>query len=187
MLAAYWHVPALVLGVIALAFFVNRFAPDKRNRVRRCVILLAFTLVLLGGQEILKGEEPWRLRLFVGSEIVEAFLVINLAATTFFDLILPKTRVRLASIASDLTVGAAYIVTTVGILASAGLNPASVVATMTGEMTLGSTCSAMMRRGPAPIPRAASTYSRSRTESVAPRTRRATVVQPNSAIRTTMR
>ncbi len=129
MLAAYWHVPALVVGVIALAFFVNRFAPEKRNRVRRCVILLAFTLVLLGAQELLKGNEAWRLRLFVGSEIVEAFLVINLAATTFFDLVLPKTRVRLASIASDLTVGAAYIVTTVGILASAGLNPASVVAT----------------------------------------------------------
>ncbi len=39
----------------------------------------------------------------------------------------------------------------------------------------------MIRSGPAPCATAARTKSRSRTDSVAPRTSRATVVQPTSA------
>lgn len=129
MLGTYWHVPALLLGILGLAFLVNRFAPDKRKRVRRCVILFAFVLVLLGGAEVFRHDPAWKLRFGVASDIVEAFLVINLVATTIFDLVLPKTKVRLASIASDLTVGVAYVVTAISILAAAGMNPASVVAT----------------------------------------------------------
>ena len=56
----------------------------------------------------------------------------------------------------------------------------SVVETMIGEATLGSRWTHMIRALPAPSARAAVTNSRVLSDSVAPRTSRATVVQPTS-------
>ncbi len=53
------------------------------------------------------------------------------------------------------------------------LATAKTATTITGEITLGSTCRAMMRASPAPLARAACTKSRVFTARVSPRTRRA--------------
>ena len=63
----------------------------------------------------------------------------------------------------------------------------SVVATMIGETALGRMWRTMIQAPLAPWLCAASTKSRSRRLSAAPRTRRATVVHPNSAMITTIR
>ncbi len=63
----------------------------------------------------------------------------------------------------------------------------SVVATMIGETALGRMCTSMMRAWPAPKAWAARTNSRAFKDRVAPRTRRATVVQPTNEIRITIR
>ena len=64
---------------------------------------------------------------------------------------------------------------------------ASAVATRIGEIVLGRTWNSITRQGGAPMATAARTKSRDLSDSVAARTSRATVVQLNSAVISTMR
>jgi small-conductance mechanosensitive channel len=119
------------VAVIVGAALVNRFAPQKRHRVRRVVILYALYFLALGLEHGLAaiGSATWSARLTHVAAILEAFSVVNIVALGVFDLALPALRVAVVSITSELLVGMAYVVATLGVLQGAGMDPSSVLAT----------------------------------------------------------
>jgi small-conductance mechanosensitive channel/CRP-like cAMP-binding protein len=130
-LASHWAVPLLTGGVILTAWLVNRFAPAKRRRLRRVVIVFGLFLVCFGAAAIVEpmGATTWARRLDIASQLFEAFTIINLGALLAFDLALPAIKINVVSITTDLLIGIAYIVATLGVLHGAGLNLTSVIAT----------------------------------------------------------
>ena len=119
------------VGVIVIAALVNRFAPQKRPRVRRVVVLYGLYLVAFGSAAGLGaiGVDVWATRIHHIAGILEAFTLINIVALAIFDLALPALRIAVVSITSDILVGIAYIVATLGVLHGAGMDPSSVLAT----------------------------------------------------------
>jgi small-conductance mechanosensitive channel/CRP-like cAMP-binding protein len=130
-LATNWVIPLLFGGVVLVAWLVNRYAPSRRRRLRRVVIVFGIFLLCFGAALLLQafGVAEWAFRLRVASQLFEAFTLINLAALVAFDLALPAVRVNIVSITTDILIGLAYIVATLGVLAGAGLNLTSIVAT----------------------------------------------------------
>ena len=129
--ASQWSFVLIAAGVTFVAFLVNRYAPKRRNHVRRVVIIFAIYLLTFGLSAGFNaaGLATWSQWLHVVSEMFESFTVINMAALVLFDVALPAAKVELVTITSDLIVGFAYIVATILVLHGAGMNPSSVVAT----------------------------------------------------------
>lgn len=121
----------LLVGVVIAAALVNRYAPQQRPRVRRLVILFAVYVFALGGAFLLGrfGFETWAKRFRVAEELLRAFNVVNLAATVGLAVLLPSLSVAVPLIVSDLIIGVGYMLATLGVLASHGFNPSSLLAT----------------------------------------------------------
>ena len=126
-----WSFALVGAGVVLIAFLVNRFAPVKRRRVRRVVILYGLYLFAFGAAYGLGavGLHAWAERLRLAASLLEAFTLVNLVALAIFDLALPAVRIDLVSITSDILVGIAYAVTAIGVFHASGMDPTSVVAT----------------------------------------------------------
>jgi len=118
------------LAIVVVAALVNRFRPTHRTQVRRLVILFVLHLVAYAAQYTLGilGEAAWAGRLIVAAELLQAFLIVNLLATSIFSVLLPATGVVLPMIASDLLIGIGYIAATLGVLSTHGLNLAGALA-----------------------------------------------------------
>jgi small-conductance mechanosensitive channel/CRP-like cAMP-binding protein len=130
-LSEHWLILLLGVGVVLTAFLINRFAPQKRRRIRRLIVLYSLYLVAAGLRLLLElaHQDVWGGRAAVVASLFEAFILINFVAMALFDVALPVVRVQVATIASDLVIGLAYIVATLLVLHGAGVNPSSVVAT----------------------------------------------------------
>jgi len=117
-------------AVVVIAALVNRFNASHRPRVRRLVILYVTYVGVLGLYFALGafGEKTWASRLLVAAELLQAFCVVNLAATAAFSVLLPRSGVVLPMIASDLIVGVGYVVSTLGVLSGHGLTPTGALA-----------------------------------------------------------
>ncbi len=131
LLSSRWTLLLLALGVTFIAFLVNRFAPKKRRRIRRVVLIFALYVLSSGAYLALQaaGMHAWAGRLQLMADLLEAFTVVNILALAVFDIALPAARVELVAITSDLIVGIAYIASTLGVMRSADVNPSSIVAT----------------------------------------------------------
>ena len=127
----HWSFAFVGAGVVLIAFLVNRFAPIKRRRVRRVVILYGLYLFATGAAYGLgaAGFHAWGDRFRMAASLLEAFTLVNLFALAIFDLALPAVRIDLVSITSDIIVGIAYAVTAIGVFHASGMDPSSVVAT----------------------------------------------------------
>lgn len=130
-LQAHWVIPFVILGTVGVAYLVNRFAPQKRRRLRRIIFVFAFYLVAFGTSILLDalGVHAWAERIGIAAQLLQAFTLVNLVAVALFDLALPAMRVNIVSITTDLLVGVAYIVTTIGVLHGADVNLTGVIAT----------------------------------------------------------
>lgn len=120
----FWAL-GLFLAIVVVAGLVNRFNAAHRLRVRRVVILFVLyvaAFALHWGLDA-AGAKDWASRILVGAELLKAFTMVNLGATAIFSVLLPLTGVVLPMIASDLLVGLGYIVATLGVLSTHGLNP----------------------------------------------------------------
>ena len=126
-----WSFALIGAGVVLIAFLINRFAPVKRRRVKRVVILYGLYLFAFGAAHGLAavGFHAWAERLRLAASLLEAFTLVNLVALAIFDLALPAVRIDLVSITSDILVGIAYAVTAIGVFHASGMDPSSVVAT----------------------------------------------------------
>jgi small-conductance mechanosensitive channel/CRP-like cAMP-binding protein len=129
----------LLAGVMATAGLVNWARPKYRSRLRRLVVLFVLYAVAFAGAWAFEAaaERVWSHWLFIASEVLRAFLLVNLAATIVFVVALPGIGVMLPMIASDLLVGVGYIVTTIGVLSQNGVDP-------TGALVSGAVVSAVL-------------------------------------------
>ncbi|HEY2515632.1 MAG TPA: mechanosensitive ion channel family protein [Polyangiaceae bacterium] len=118
-------------AILLVAALVNRFAPAKRARIRRALILFVLYLGFFVASVGLKaaGITVWGGHCRFLADLFEAFTVVNLVALALFDLALPAMRVEVVEILSDLFTGAGYLVSTVLLLRGAGLEPSSVLTT----------------------------------------------------------
>jgi small-conductance mechanosensitive channel/CRP-like cAMP-binding protein len=125
------HLEFLLIGgaLVLLAYLVNRFAPQKRPRIRRTVILFVLYLVIevvAATLHVAGAESSWRV-FHTAAEMIEAFTVINLAAVAIFELAVPKLGVPIVPFATDMIVGITYLGSMLLCLVDAGLNPSSIL------------------------------------------------------------
>lgn len=122
---------ALFGAVVVTAAIVNAVAPALRDRIRRIVILFGIYIVCLAFFHGLDaaGIATWARRALVATELLQAFTIVNIVGTVGFSVALPKLKVAVPMIASDLVVGVGYILATLGVLSGHGLDPSSVLAT----------------------------------------------------------
>jgi small-conductance mechanosensitive channel/CRP-like cAMP-binding protein len=116
-------------GLVFLAYLINRFAPQKRRRVRRVVLLFGvylFATVVSSILHVVGAERLWHAAHFVAL-LLEVFTAINLVAVCIFDLTFPRLTLDVGALASELVVGLAYLVATVYLLIDEGFNPSSVL------------------------------------------------------------
>jgi CRP-like cAMP-binding protein/small-conductance mechanosensitive channel len=108
------------VAIVVVAALVNRYRRAHRHQVRRLVILFAAFLIAHAARQLLliSGDEVWAARVAIGADLLEAFTIVNIAATAIFALTLPAVGLALPMIAGDLFVGAAYLVMTLGVLAA---------------------------------------------------------------------
>jgi small-conductance mechanosensitive channel len=126
-----WAFLALAGGIVFIAWLVNRFAPNKRRRIKLTVIPFLIYLVLwaISATFAAGHAQDWADRVHVGAELFQIYTVINLTGLAVFDLALPAIRIDAESIVADLLIGGGYILGTIGVLRGNGMEPGSVVAT----------------------------------------------------------
>lgn len=125
------HALALFGTIVVLAALVNKWRPAHRFQVRRVVILFAFYLAAHGIHHLLRasGETAWARRLLVGADLLEAFTIVNIAATATFAVLLPAVDVVLPGIANDLLMACGYVLATLGVLSTHDIDaPTSIIA-----------------------------------------------------------
>jgi small-conductance mechanosensitive channel len=120
----YW-VLGLLAGVVLTAAIVNRFRPTSRPRLRRLVTVFVLYALATGlGIGFGTVDMPtWSGSLLATAELLRAFTIVSLAGTILFAVLLPSIGLNLPFIASDLIVGAGYVVTTLTVLSRHGLDP----------------------------------------------------------------
>jgi CRP-like cAMP-binding protein/small-conductance mechanosensitive channel len=125
------HLTFLLIGggLVVIAYLVNRFAPQKRPRIRRTVILFGLyvvTEICAAALHVTGQETAWRV-FHTAAEMLEALTIINIAALALFELALARIGVSVALFATDMLVGIAYLASMVLCLVDAGLNPSSIL------------------------------------------------------------
>jgi small-conductance mechanosensitive channel len=128
---ARWAMLYLGAGLVVAAFLVNRFAPKRKQRIRRVVMIFVLYVLACAGLVAARvfGAHAWVPRFSVASDLLEAFTTINLGALVIFEVFLPALKIDVPTIAGDLAVGAAYLVATLGTLRNAGMDLSGVIAT----------------------------------------------------------
>ncbi|MEO7328291.1 MAG: mechanosensitive ion channel family protein [Minicystis sp.] len=130
-LAAPLATLVVAVGVVFVAFLVNRFAPSKRRRVRRTVIL---TILYLLAYAVHRGlgffhlDGPAQVAREV-SELLGVLTVVSATALSVLDLGFTVIGVEVAAIVTDLTVGLGYIVATLVTMHRAGFDFSGILAT----------------------------------------------------------
>jgi small-conductance mechanosensitive channel/CRP-like cAMP-binding protein len=127
-----WDIVLLGVGVLVTAALVNLFAPKRRRKIRRVLIMYMLYVVVFGVAWALGHVEKsgaWAVRISVVCDLLAAYTLINIVGVLVFDIAAPLISGDLRSISTDLMIGVAYLVSTFGILRSAGADPTSVLAT----------------------------------------------------------
>lgn len=129
--ATYSGVIILSTAALAVAFLVNRFAPQKRKNIRRVVIPLLLYFVALGIAAILPrlGMEVASQAARAVSEMLGVITTINVVAIVLFDLFLPAIAVDVSTLVTDIAMGAAYVVAVIAGMRRSGVDLSSVIAT----------------------------------------------------------
>ena len=129
-----WGFLLLGAGVVTVAFFVNRFAPQKRHRLRAAVVLYLLFAAATGASYLMqKLHSPtlasWSEHVQLFGDLFSAFTLVNIVALALFDVVLPAIGVPLVAITGDVIVFGAYVFAALGVLKAAGLTPSSVLTT----------------------------------------------------------
>ncbi|HEY0251585.1 MAG TPA: mechanosensitive ion channel family protein, partial [Kofleriaceae bacterium] len=122
---------SLAIALILTAGAINRFAPTTKPRLRPITILFVLYVMSLVAWFILDhaGETDWARRVLIGTQVLRVLTLVSLAGTVIFRLFLRGIGITVPTIASDLLVGIAYIIATVGVFSQYGLDPVGAVAT----------------------------------------------------------
>jgi CRP-like cAMP-binding protein/small-conductance mechanosensitive channel len=125
------HLAFLVIGggLVFIAYLVNRFAPQKRGRIKRTVILFVLYVVtelFAASLHVMGAGTAW-MAAHTAADLLEAFTIINLSALLLFDVALERIGIVVIPFATDMLVGIAYLVSIGLCLVDAGLNPSSIL------------------------------------------------------------
>jgi small-conductance mechanosensitive channel len=131
-----WGFAALGAGLLFIAFLINRFAPNRRRRIRH-VLFLYVAFLFCGSLEhtftwLARWHAPlqvWAAHVHLASALVGALTSVSLGALLVFDFALPVLGISIVAITGDLLVGLGYIFAALGVLRAEGLSPSSVVTT----------------------------------------------------------
>jgi small-conductance mechanosensitive channel len=129
-----WGFAALGAALVLVAALTNRFAPAKRKRIRRALFLYIFFVSLLAAGQVLEhiptpSIAAWGEYTQLLAGVLAAYTSVELVGLVLFDLLLPALGVGLVTITSDVVVGVAYVLATIGVLRAAGVSASSVVTT----------------------------------------------------------
>ncbi|HEX4451617.1 MAG TPA: mechanosensitive ion channel family protein [Kofleriaceae bacterium] len=126
-----WWAAALFAATVVTAAAVNRFVPVAKSRVRRSAIVFVLYALSLGITLTLRfaGADEWANRFEIATELLRAFALVGVAGTLVFAIFFRLVGLSIPTIASDLLVGVAYIVTALGVFTQHGLDPLSAFAT----------------------------------------------------------
>ena len=129
-----WGLAVLGAAVVFVAFLVNRFAKQRRRRIRYALFLFAVSLVAAGAAALLaRAPSPallsWSEHVQLVADLCIAFTVVNVVVLLVFDVALPAVGVASAAITGDVIVGVAYLVAAFGVLNASGFSASSVVTT----------------------------------------------------------
>jgi CRP-like cAMP-binding protein/small-conductance mechanosensitive channel len=129
-----WGFAFLGTGFVFVAFLVNRFAPDKRRRIRHALLLYVLFLIAAGASQVMEHlRSPttlaWAEHVRLFEDLFSAFTLVNIGALAVFDVALPALGVSLVAITADLVVGFAYIFAALGVLKASGVTASSVLTT----------------------------------------------------------
>ncbi len=129
-----WGFAAIGAALVLVAALINRFAPAKRPRIRRALVLYVLFVLLAGTAQILghlsaPAMATWTAYAELLAGVFAAFTCIELTCLLVFDLFFPAVGVVLVTITSDIIVGLAYIFAVFGVLKIAGVSASSVVTT----------------------------------------------------------
>jgi small-conductance mechanosensitive channel len=129
--ASPWTILILGAALVVMAWFVGRFAPKKRRRIRRATILVLLYVTTFAVAAVLHwlGADGWSRRVWFLADLFEVLVVIDLVAILLFDLILLLLRIEIANIVHDLALGAAYILAFMGMLHRSGVQLGGIIAT----------------------------------------------------------
>ena len=140
-----WGFALLGVGLLAIAFLVNRFAAAKRGRIRSALLLYLVFLAAFVSARVLDHVHAADVRSWVDHvglvrDASGAFTLVTLLALAVFELALPAVGVRLVTITSDILIGLAYVFAGLGVMKAAGFSASSVVTTsavVSGVLALG--------------------------------------------------
>lgn len=121
-----------VLGCLVLtAFLVGKFAPANRARLGRAAFLFAFHGIAFAIARILAlfDASIWARNVDYISQLLATFTFLNIAGVLFFNLVLPRIGMAVTEIVADLTMGGAYLVASLFVLRTAGLDLSGIIAT----------------------------------------------------------
>ncbi len=127
-----WGFAALGVALVLVAALINRFAPAKRARLRRALVLYALFVLLAATEQVLHRVDAgstWVEYAHLVAGVLAAFTCVELAGLVVFDLFFPAVGVVLVTITSDIVVGFAYVFAAFGVLKAAGVSASSVVTT----------------------------------------------------------
>jgi small-conductance mechanosensitive channel/CRP-like cAMP-binding protein len=129
-----WGFAALGAALVLVAALVNRFAPAKRPRIRRALVLYVLFVLVAGAAQVLvhlhaPSVATWSEYTDLVASVLAAFTCIELTGLLVFDLFLPAVGLVLVTLTSDIVVGLAYVVAVFGVLKAEGVSASSVVTT----------------------------------------------------------
>ncbi len=128
------HLALAVALVVALLLLVgaavNRFAPERRSRLRTpaFLTLLYFVLALslLGARS---AESAVAVRwLDFAARLCGGFAAVNLVVVLLFEVLLARARLQLSSIVADILAAVGFGVVTAAAIADTGIDPTSAIA-----------------------------------------------------------
>lgn len=123
-------VAAVTASVLASAALVGRLAPEARHHGRRLLVLLGLFLTAAFGSAGLRlfGIDGANTAGTVAN-VLGLYALVAVAGFLLLDVTLPRARVRLPTIVSELAMGVTYLVTTLWILRALGVNATGLVTT----------------------------------------------------------
>jgi len=131
----------VVVSTLWIMIVARRFAPAKRAHAQRALTVAVFFFLSFGVEV---GLRQLKLTQWVGTfdAIGSLLLAVNVIAAvglTLFDTVLPRVKVRVPALISEVTMGVAYLVAAIVVLKHAGLELTGIVTTsavVTGILAL---------------------------------------------------
>ncbi len=114
----------LAIAVVLTTAAVNRARPLHRPRLRRMVVMYALYLAGFGIALAFEAiDRPtWADSAALGAQVMQALVLVSLAATILFAIVFPLVRIDMPRIASDLIIGLGAAAAVIVILGRRGLN-----------------------------------------------------------------